>query len=77
MSQADSIHFLRPKDRVRDTMGREGVVTETLTHSATVQWDDGEVESVDQLHPAISVIVRYKRESAAEDEGESRARRIF
>lgn len=67
-TQLQSIHFYRAGERVRHWGGREGSVVESLTLWATIRWDDGATEEVEQLDPAIAVTDRVFGGSTAVDE---------
>ena len=60
--QLESAHYLRTGDLVRHSGGRTGSVVEAMTLWATVRWDDGTQEEVEQLDPQIVVVERATRE---------------
>ena len=62
--QLESAHFMRTGDVVRHATGNEGSVVDALTLYATVRWDDGRQEEVDQLDPQILVIERASKADA-------------
>ncbi len=60
--QLESAHYMRTGDLVRHDGGRTGSVVEAMTLWATVRWDDGSQEEVEQLDPKIVVVERATRE---------------
>ncbi|HEV3051477.1 MAG TPA: hypothetical protein VGX50_14330 [Longimicrobium sp.] len=60
--QLESAHYMRTGDLVRHDGGRTGSVVEAMTLWATVRWDDGTEEEVEQLDRAIVVVERATRE---------------
>jgi hypothetical protein len=60
--QLESAHFMRTGDLVRHDGGRTGSVVDAMTLWATVRWDDGVQEEVEQLDPRIVVVERATRE---------------
>ncbi len=60
--QLESAHYMRTGDQVRHDGGRTGSVVEAMTLWATVRWDDGTEEEVEQLDRAIVVVERATRE---------------
>jgi hypothetical protein len=60
--QLESAHYLRTGDLVRHAGGRTGSVVEAMTLWATVRWDDGSEQEVEQLDPMIVVVERASRE---------------
>src|SRR5687767_15142200 len=46
--QLESAHYMRTGDQVRHDGGRTGSVVEAMTLWATVRWDDGSQEEVEQ-----------------------------
>jgi hypothetical protein len=60
--QLESAHYMRTGDLVRHDAGRTGSVVEAMTLWATVRWDDGSQEEVEQLDPKIVVVERATRE---------------
>jgi hypothetical protein len=60
--QLESAHFMRTGDLVRHAGGRTGSVVEAMTLWATIRWDDGSQEEVEQLDPMIAVVERASRE---------------
>ncbi|MDR0787325.1 MAG: hypothetical protein LBG44_05610 [Gemmatimonadota bacterium] len=58
ISQLESRHFFCTGDQVRSVDGRAGWITESWTHFASVQWENGTVGEVDQFDESLSVEVR-------------------
>lgn len=56
--QLESHHFFRDQDTVQHTDGRQGVVTEGHSLFATVEWEGGVREEVEQFDPAVTVLQR-------------------
>ena len=56
--QLESRHFYRVRDVVRHLDGELGTVVEAFALYATVAWEDGRVEEVDQFDPFVSVVER-------------------
>jgi hypothetical protein len=54
----ESRHFLRVSDTVQDRTGNVGRVVEGSTLYATVEWNDGRSEELDQFDPRVTVIER-------------------
>ena len=61
--QLESAHFLRTGDEVRHSDGRTGRVVEAMTLWATVRWDDGGDQEVEQLDPRMLVTERASRDA--------------
>ena len=57
-AQLESRHFFRPLDTVQDRDGRYGTVEDAFALFATVRWDDGRRQEIDQFDPDIVVIDR-------------------
>lgn len=57
-AQLESRHFFQEGDVVQDRDGRTGTVAEVLSLYATVAWEDGAREEVDQFDPRVLVIQR-------------------
>jgi len=53
-----SRHFFQARDMVQDRDGRMGTVVEVQSLYATVVWEDGGREEVDQFDPRVLVIQR-------------------
>ena len=56
--QLESRHFFQARDMVQDRDGRTGTVVEVQSLYATVAWEDGAREEVDQFDPRVLVIQR-------------------
>lgn len=57
-AQLESRHFYRPDDTVQDRDGRLGTVVDAFALFATVRWDDGRRDEIDQFDPTVVVIER-------------------
>lgn len=58
--QLESRHFFRRGDVVRHLSGRTGEVTDSMALYATIRWDDGLHEEVEQLDRAVVVMERAR-----------------
>lgn len=56
--QLESRHFFRTRDTVQHVDGRFGTVVEAQALYATIRWDDGRDEEVDQFDPRVAVFER-------------------
>jgi hypothetical protein len=63
--QMESRHFLKVNDTVQHVGGIEGWVVDAFSLYATVQWNDGRREEVDQFDPRVEVIERAEAPSGA------------
>lgn len=57
-TQLESRHYFLPNDLVQHLSGGVGRVLEALALYATIRWEDGTEEEVEQLDPAIYVVER-------------------
>jgi hypothetical protein len=60
--QLESRHFFRMRDTVQHIDGTFGTVADVQTLYATVVWDDGRREEIDQFDPRVEVIQRAESE---------------
>jgi hypothetical protein len=60
--QLESRHFFRMRDTVQHFDGTPGMVVDAQTLYATVVWDDGRREEIDQFDPRVEVIQRATSE---------------
>ncbi len=58
--QLESNHYFRSGDIVRREDGRLGTVVEGWSLYATILWDSGEREEVEQFDPMISIVERAR-----------------
>lgn len=56
--QLESRHFFRTRDRVQREDGTYGTVIDSLALYATVEWEDGRRQEVDQFDPRVVVMER-------------------
>lgn len=56
--QLESRHFFRMRDTVQHLNGQTGTVAEGHSLYATIVWQDGRREEVDQFDPFVVVIER-------------------
>lgn len=58
--QLESRHYFRAGDLVRSVDGRAGTVVESWTLFATIEWEEGGREEVDQFDERVTVEKRWE-----------------
>jgi hypothetical protein len=56
--QLESQHFFRTGDTIRDADGHAGLVLDGWALHASVLWDDGRRQEIEQFDPRVTVVTR-------------------